>query len=202
MTERTQHFTLQKQNSDSDFTIFPLNNEHNVGSDNILVSTVTVDLVVIHFAHRFFGSAIAEEQLVPGMYQISFRRKYLSLVVVAHALRLIVATLATNKRIYIHYLSCSYVGASTRSSWLHGVPSSTEVRDLRGISAAQGVDADPAGHALLPVLPGGHGSQAETPSDLHEAELSTTPGRATPFQRAKERKSFQNGKLTFPCKSL
>ena len=180
MTDRTQRFRIQI----SDFTIYPLNNEHNVSSNNILVSTV--DLVVTHFAHRCFGSAIAEEQLVPGpgTYSKSVSGyRYLSLE--ANALGLIEATLATKKRIYLHYLSYSYVGAS-RSSWLYGVPSSTEVRDLRGIPAAQGVDAVRAGHALLPVLPRGHGSQAETPSDLHVAELSATPGRATPFQRANE----------------
>ena len=188
MTDRTQHFRIQI----SDFTIFPLNNEHNVSSNNILVSTV--DLVVTHFAHRCFGSAITEEQLVPGIYSKSVSGyRYFSLE--AHALRLIEATLATKKRIYLHYLSYSYVGAS-RSSWLYGVPSSTEVRDLRGIPAAQGVDAVRAGHALLPVLPGGHGSQAETPSDLHEAELSTTPGRAK-----KNGNHFKTAKLTFPFKS-
>merc|ERR1712117_232310 len=67
---------------------------------------------------------------------------------------------------------------SPRSTWTRGVDSPTEVFDLRGLLAAQGVDAVRAGHAQLPVLPGGYGSQAETSSDLHEAELSTSPGRS------------------------
>ena len=66
---------------------------------------------------------------------------------------------------------------SPRSTWTGGVDSPTEVFDLRGLLAAQGVDAVRAGHAQLPGLPGGYGSQAETSSDLHEAELSTSPGK-------------------------
>merc|ERR1712037_598105 len=72
---------------------------------------------------------------------------------------------------------------TSRSPWSYGVASSTEVRDLRGIPVAQGMDALSARHALLPVLPRGHGSQAETPSDLHVAELSATPEEEQLFRR-------------------
>ena len=51
-----------------------------------------------------------------------------------------------------------------------------EVRDLRGVLVAEGMDAGDAGYALLPGISGGQNPARETSTHFHEAELAATLG--------------------------